>query len=228
MKAHYFQHVEFEGLGLIETELLARGYEISRTRWYLQERPPEHEQIDCLIIMGGPMSVNDQSEYPWLVDEMAFIKKAIDLGKPVLGICLGAQLIAKAFGSEVYPGPAKEIGWWPITNVSGQNTAVFAFPEQHTTFHWHGETFDLPPSSVCLAKSPVCKHQAFQLGSKAIGLQFHLEMTASVAKALTQHCAEDLAPGEYAQSAEEIIAAPEQLYSKNQTLLIGLLDFLLD
>ncbi|MEW8197867.1 MAG: type 1 glutamine amidotransferase, partial [Candidatus Thiodiazotropha endolucinida] len=114
MRAHYLQHVPFEDLGSIENWLKRSGYEITRTRLYESEELPGIESVDLLVIMGGPMSVNDDQDFPWLVEEKEFIKKVIESGKPVLGICLGAQLIACSLGAEVFSNSVKEIGWIPI------------------------------------------------------------------------------------------------------------------
>ncbi|WP_200821297.1 type 1 glutamine amidotransferase [Oceanicoccus sp. KOV_DT_Chl] len=117
MRAHYLQHVPFEGLGSIETWLHTAGYDISSTKLYAAESLPALDGIEMLIIMGGPMSVNDEEQYPWLGNEKTFIQQAIDSGIPVLGICLGAQLIASAMGAKIFANPVKEIGWFPITSV---------------------------------------------------------------------------------------------------------------
>jgi len=182
MRAHYLQHVHFEGLGSIASWLQHKGYEITHTAFFDEPNLPEAETIDFLIIMGGPMSVNDASIYPWLAAEKAFIREVIALGKPVLGICLGAQLIASTMGAKIYPNSHKEIGWFPIEAVPTNKNDTFAFPAFFEVFHWHGETFDLPPSASLLASSTGCKNQAFQLGKNVMGLQFHLEMTADSVK----------------------------------------------
>ncbi|MBU0964972.1 MAG: gamma-glutamyl-gamma-aminobutyrate hydrolase family protein, partial [Proteobacteria bacterium] len=156
MRAHYFQHVPFEGLGSIALWLAAAGFEITSTRFFASAELPDLNMIDLLVVMGGPMSVNDEAELPWLVLEKRFIREAIEAGKPVLGICLGAQLIASALGARIYPNPVKEIGWLPIQGISANDSAVFRFPETEKVFHWHGETFDLPAGAIRLAKSEGC------------------------------------------------------------------------
>ncbi|MFZ3157950.1 MAG: gamma-glutamyl-gamma-aminobutyrate hydrolase family protein, partial [Smithella sp.] len=177
MRAHYLQHVEFEGLGSIASWLEADGYEITNTRLFESAKFPNLKEIDLLVVMGGPMSVNDEDDFPWLVSEKQFIREAINSGKPVLGICLGAQLIASAAGAKVYSNPVKEIGWFPIYGISSQDVSIFSFPPSVKVFHWHGETFDLPSGAIRLAKSDGCENQAFQIGKPVIGLQFHLETT---------------------------------------------------
>ncbi|MCK5862638.1 MAG: gamma-glutamyl-gamma-aminobutyrate hydrolase family protein, partial [Candidatus Hydrogenedentes bacterium] len=177
MRAHYLQHVPFEGLGSIESRLHSSGYEISSTQLFESPEFPALEEIDLLLVMGGPMSVNDEEIYPWLSQEKEFIRRAIDMKKPVLGVCLGAQLIANVLGARVYQNSEKEIGWWPVHGTPVPSSSLFQFPASIQAFHWHGETFNLPAGATLLASSTACKNQAFQIGTSVIGLQFHLETT---------------------------------------------------
>lgn len=226
MRAHYLQHVPFEGLGGIEEWLAEQNAGITVTQFFEPEASlPELDGIDLLIIMGGPMSVNDEDEYPWLLEEKAFIRSAIEAGKPVLGVCLGAQAMAAAMGSRVHRGPAKEIGWFPVTRA-GEGEGAFAFPETIDVFHWHGETFDLPEGAVHLASSEVVENQAFQLGERAIGLQFHLETTPATARALLTHCNDELVLAPYIQTAERILSAPPERYEAVHALTRELLEYL--
>ena len=158
MRAHWLQHVRFEGLGTIEPWLLAAGYEITGTAFFESSEMPPIGDVDLLIAMGGPMSVNDEQRYPWLIREKQYIRLAIDSGKPVLGICLGAQLIAAAMGAQVYANPVKEIGWFPVYGLTSGRGSVFTFPPTIEVFHWHGETFYLPPGAVHLSRSAGCGH----------------------------------------------------------------------
>ncbi|MCH7226610.1 type 1 glutamine amidotransferase [Haloferula sp. A504] len=215
MHAHYFQHVPFEGLGAIEPWLREHGFGITRTAFFEGESPPAPEGIDFLIIMGGPMSVNDEATHPWLVGEKAFIRTFLDTGKPVLGICLGAQLIASALGARVYPNSEPEIGWFPLEGVS--STDGFHFPTSFTAFHWHGETFDLPKGAIPLARTEACENQAFRLGDRVIGLQFHLETTPESAAALVANCADELVDAPRVQTADEILS-PEACGAANELL----------
>lgn len=213
MRAHYLQHVSFEGLGSIEGWLQDAGYEITSTQLYKSEKLPNIEDIDFLIVMGGPMSVSDEPHHPWLVDEKAFIKEAIQTEKSVLGICLGAQLIAHVMGAKILPNPVKEIGWFPITAITPQQKTAFLFPKKTEAFHWHGETFSLPNQATLLAESKACKNQAFQIGQNVIGLQFHLETTPASAQAIVQNCREELIEAEYIQSEKEILSVPNEKYA---------------
>jgi GMP synthase-like glutamine amidotransferase len=227
MHAHYLQHVQFEGLGCIRPWLLSEGYEISSTRLYESITLPSLDGLDLLVVMGGPMSVNDKDEYPWLAKEKAFIRRAIDSEIPVLGICLGAQLIASAMGANVYPNPEKEIGWFPVQGTSPSiSDSLFRFPPSTPAFHWHGETFDLPQGATRLASSEGCLNQAFQLGTSAIGMQFHLETTPESAQKIVSNCRDELAPSRYVQTEAEMLSAPPEQYHAINSLMRDVLTFL--
>ena len=225
MRAHVFQHVSYEDIGSIHEWLSARGAEIRYTRFYANDRIPTLDGVDLLIVMGGPMSVNDETEFPWLVAEKLALREAIARGIPVLGICLGSQLVASALGARVYRNPVKEIGWFPIHQVASA-TPSFAFPSEMTVFHWHGETFDLPPGATHLAQSAGCKHQAFQIGQHVVGLQFHLEMTADALRGMVEHNRSDLTLGPYVQTEYELFSVPEALFASGHALMGEVLTFL--
>jgi len=226
MRAHYFQHVPFEGLGSIESWLEAAGYEIACTRFYDSAVLPDSEKVDLLIVMGGPMSVNDEVEFPWLATEKKFIRDMIESGKPVLGICLGAQLIASAMGARIYKNRVKEIGWFPIQGVEVHDASVFKFSKSEDVFHWHGETFDLPPGATRIARSEACENQAFQIGSSVIGLQFHLETMQTSARNMVLHCGDELIPAKYVQSGAEILSAKPEKYHSINLMMGNVLSFL--
>ena len=226
MRAHYLQHVPFEGLGSIETWLETAGYRISCTRLFASEELPDPDAIDMLIVMGGPMSINDEAGFPWLVGEKRFIHAVIKSGRPVLGICLGAQLIASVMGARVYPNRVKEIGWFPVHGVSSGDAPAFSFPASTRVFHWHGETFDLPPGAIRLASSAGCENQAFQIGESVIGLQFHLETTPESARAIVANCRDELIPAQYVQPEEEILSAGPSLYGSINRIMGEILAFL--
>ncbi|MEE9911701.1 MAG: gamma-glutamyl-gamma-aminobutyrate hydrolase family protein [Deltaproteobacteria bacterium] len=227
MRAHFFQHVPFEGLGCIGPWLEAAGFEITSTRFFESTDLPDPKKTDLLVVMGGPMSVNDEGEYPWLVSEKQFIREAIDSGVPVLGICLGAQLIASASGARVYRNPVKEIGWFPIRGISSNDRSVFSFPPSVHVFHWHGETFDLPPGAIRLAESDGCENQAFQFGKSVIGLQFHLETTPEAARDIVSHCRDELSPSQNIQTEQEILSAGPETYVAINQLMSSILSFLI-
>jgi GMP synthase-like glutamine amidotransferase len=227
VRAHYLQHVPFEGLGSIEPWLEAAGCRITSTRFFDSPRLPEPEAVDFVIAMGGPMSVNDEDAHPWLVPEKRFIRECVAAGKPVLGVCLGAQLIADAMGARVFPNREKEIGWFPVqaaTPASGG--AGFRFPSSVKVFHWHGETFDLPAGAVRLAQSAACENQAFQLGPSVIGLQFHLETTPETAREIVSHCRAELQPSTYVQSEAQILSVKTEAYAVINRLMAEVLSYL--
>ena len=156
-----------------------RGHKTSVTRFHADDALPHSDPMEALIIMGGPMGVYEADQYPWMKGEMDFIRQAIDDGKKVLGICLGAQLIAGALGANVYPHAQKEIGWWPVHfNAAAKSTALDVFGSQAMMYHWHGDTFDLPVGAVHLAASAACQNQAYALGKNVLALQFHPEISA--------------------------------------------------
>jgi GMP synthase-like glutamine amidotransferase len=219
LRAHYLQHVPFEGPGSIEPRLKEAGYEVTNTQFFASAELPDLNPIDLLVVMGGPMSVNDEDAFPWITREKIFIRDAIESGKRVLGICLGAQLIASALGAEVYHNPAKEIGWFPIAGIAANDGTAFSFPPEMKVFHWHGETFDLPPKAVLLARSQGCEHQAFQIGSSVIGLQFHLESTPESVRELVARCRDELIPSRFVQTEASILSAlPEDYLSINRMM----------
>lgn len=229
MRAHYLQHVAFEGLGSIAPWLKEAGYKISSTRYFEAPVLPEPEEVDFLIAMGGPMSVNDEIQFPWLSEEKAFIREAVLAGKPVLGVCLGAQLIAAAMGARVYSNRCREIGWFPVRAVPITDKLlfrVFRFPPAAEVFHWHGETFDLPSGAVRLADSEACRNQAFQVGPSTIGLQFHLETTPESLQEITSNCRAELVPSVYVQTEASLLATPPAKFQAINDLMAEVLSFL--
>jgi GMP synthase-like glutamine amidotransferase len=177
MRVLAFRHVPFEGLGLIEPALRLRHIEVDYADLYQPgAATPDIGRYDALIFMGGPMSVND--DLPFLHQETDFIRQAIARRQPILGICLGSQLIARAMGATVRRNSAKEIGWYRVQfTPAAAGDRLFGGLYQETIFHWHGETFDLPPGAELLASSNLCRNQAFRAGEQTYGLQFHLEVT---------------------------------------------------
>ncbi len=226
-RLHYVQHVPFETPGVILDWARERGFEITNTRVFLNDPFPSPGKIDLLVFMGGPMSVHDESQYPWLVEEKTFLREALSLeeGPKILGFCLGAQLLAEALGGEVFPGRYKEIGWFPIefTPAALAHPLFEGFPERLNVFHWHGETFSLPQECLHLARSEACENQAFLYEEKALALQFHLEVTPEIVASLVENCPEDMTPGPFVQSVEEIQGQPE-LFETAHEYLFRLLD----
>ena len=224
MRAHIIQHIWFEDSGTISEILKERGWVITVSQIDNGDQLPQTlENIDLLVIMGGFMSAYDEINYPFLRDEKMLIKMAAQQGIKTLGICLGAQLIASAFGANVYPNTHKEIGWLDIKST--QNCPFL--PTKLTVFQWHGDTFDLPPSAELLASSEICKNQAFMINSSVIALQFHLEVTPKTVLQLVNNCREELIDAPYIQSEEVILNAPQENYANIKSIMSNLLDFLL-
>ncbi len=205
--------------------LEARGATITYTRFFSGEVIPALDGIDLLVVMGGPMSVNDEATLPWLVAEKSAIREAVRDGIPLLGVCLGAQLIASALGARVYPNRTKEIGWHPISAVDG-GADTFRLPAECRVFQWHGETFDLPRGAVRIAASAACANQAFQLGRRVLALQFHLETTPATAEAMLVHCRDELVPAPCVQREHDIRAATTADYARINALAGEVLDYL--
>jgi len=217
MRIHSLEHQPAEGPAKIADWAAARGHTLSRTALYAGEAPPALEAFDLLVIMGGGMNIYQHRDYPWLVPEKEFLRRAIAAGKPILGICLGAQLLADVLGGKVYQNPEKEIGWFPVRFLD--RVAPFAaFPETMNVMHWHGDTFELPPGARLIADSTGCARQAFVWGDRVAGLQFHLEMGAVNVADLANVSAEDLTPGRFVQSAAELVETPADLPAAHASL----------
>lgn len=227
MHIHIFLHVHFEGPGCIEDWIKLHGHQATVTRWYEHPAVPDMTNTSLLIVMGGPMGIYDEKDHPWLKAEKTCIDTVISAGKPVLGICLGAQLIAGVLGAKVYANTCKEIGWFPVTFSTGHIPAALAalLPEQQTVFHWHGDTFNLPENAVCFASTPATTNQAFLYGNRVIGLQYHFEVTPSSMEAMVLHGRHELITDTYVQDAGTILGI-QQFIKDNNTVMYRLLDYL--
>jgi GMP synthase-like glutamine amidotransferase len=225
MKVHILQHVPFEGLGSIREWLRDHEAEVSSTRFFLDEIPLDPSGLDLVIAMGGPMSSNEEATHPWLKVEKRFIREAGSLGIAMLGVCLGAQLIADAYGARIRPNKVREIGWFPVWSVPVP-AGMVRLPVRFMAFHWHGETFDLPKEAILLARSEGCENQAFQIGERIIGLQFHLECTPESVALLIKNCRSDLSSAGSVQSEEEILSAPAELYKNASPIMSDILSYL--
>jgi GMP synthase-like glutamine amidotransferase len=225
LRIHYFQHVPFEGLGYIENWVRQNGHSLTSTKFYEKKPFPSIPEIDFLIIMGGPMGVNDEREYTYLPSEKRFIRDAIAAGKPVLGICLGAQLMASALGAPVLPNPCKEIGWFELKKTLGgaSENLLEGLGASFTAFHWHGDTFAIPAGAKHLLKSDACVNQAFLYGTNALALQFHLEATPGSIQNMVQYGASDLTGGPFVQTPGELLGNTLHL-AQNNRLLSQILD----
>jgi GMP synthase-like glutamine amidotransferase len=226
LRMHYLQHVPFEGTAHIGTWAKEKGHSLSCTRLYAGEALPDLDAFDWLLAMGGPMNIYEHTAYPWLEAEKTFIAQAVKAGKLFLGVCLGAQLLADALGGEVMANDEKEIGWLPIQiTEAGRACGLFQdWPDAPMVFHWHGDTFQLPPGCTSLVKSEACANQAFLYKGRALGLQFHTEYTSDSIEDMLHHCGEELAQsGAYIQTAAHI---RENMH--NTLITSQFLEFLLD
>ncbi|KJJ84315.1 glutamine amidotransferase class-I [Candidatus Omnitrophus magneticus] len=216
--------MSFEGLGFIETWAQTQNHTLTGTHFYKQYQLPAIESFDFLVIMGGPMGVYDEKEYPWLKEEKQFIKRAVNAGKKILGVCLGAQLIADALGARVYKNQYKELGWLTVSLAKkGVETGFFKdFPEKFMPFHWHNDTFDLPKGASRLAETKACKNQAFSYKEKILALQFHFEAGEKEINNWIKNLAVDTTAEQYVQPPKEIIKGYSNI-SENTRLLARIL-----
>ena len=230
MHIHCLQHVPFEGPAAIAVWAANAGHSFSATPLYEQADLPRQDDFDWLVVMGGPMGVYDESAFPWLATEKVFLREAIAAGKTVIGVCLGAQLLADALGGRVYRGREKEIGWFSIElTETARASHLFGFlPSRFEVFHWHGDTFEIPQGAVRLARSEGCDNQAFLYEERVLGLQFHLESTPQSVGAIVANCADELVGGPYIQSAEQMLDGGSDYFQRNNQALFGILKRLSD
>lgn len=223
MRIHWLQHVEYETLGCIRPALTRRGDVLSCTRLYADDPLPDPGGIDALIVMGGPMNIYEERIHPWLRRERQWIGDVIRAQCRVLGICLGAQLVADALGAPVTRNAHTEIGWWPVTlsDAGRQSRLLKDVPGRFTAFHWHGDTFAIPDGATALVSSEACAHQAFEYGGRVLALQFHLEVTAADARRWYGHGHPPPAP--YVQTADEVLPRYDD-FAGNNRLMLKLLD----
>lgn len=219
-----FRHVAVEGPGYLGEFLTARNIP-----WQLiaidahDPMPSTASAFSGLVFMGGPMSVND--ELPWIAQSLALIREAVSLDIPVLGHCLGGQLMAKALGGVVSRNPSKEIGWWPVAVADNEAArAWFGDVTTFTAYHWHGETFSLPAAAQLVLSSPACVSQGFVLG-KHLALQCHVEMTADMVQDWCRVGAEEVVVSKeshYVQSVTEMNELSKRYISASQKIAAGL------
>jgi GMP synthase (glutamine-hydrolysing) len=229
MKIHCLTHVPFEDAANIGTWAERRGHPLTYTHLYQHDLLPAIESFDMVAIMGGSMNIYEHEAYPWLAQEKKFIRRAIDAGKKVIGVCLGGQLITDVLGGQVRPNSYKEIGWHPIklTSRAAKSVAFSALPPTMTVFHWHGDTFSIPPGAIHLASSTVCTDQAFQYGDHVMALQFHLEYSQESIEKMLGNCSDELIDSPYIQTAEQIRSGYDNI-PQNTEWLYTLLDAFTD
>ncbi|SDP47057.1 type 1 glutamine amidotransferase [Desulforhopalus singaporensis] len=226
MRVHILQHAAFEGLGCIAPWLEETKCKVTKTSFFESTSLPPLDRIDLIIVLGGPMSVNDEEHFPWFRTEKQFLKNAIASRKAILGICLGAQLLANCMGEPVYPNRRKEIGWFPVKASGEKKPLLYRFPPQLEAFHWHGDTFDLPDKAILLATSEACENQAFQIRPLVIGLQFHLELTPELVKKLIKNCRQELLPSLFVQPEEVMLDQSPEKYRRANREMINILNYM--
>ncbi len=219
------QHVPYESPGWILSWLGGHNVPFRTINLYQNDPLPDMEEVSGLVIMGGSMNVYEEKTYPWLAAEKMFIHQFIKSGKPVLGICLGAQLIAASLGARVKRNPALEIGWYPVEILDDRQPEKLKgiFPSYFQTFHWHGDTFEVPLGAVLFASSEGCSNQGFVMGEHVLAIQFHPEITEEGIEDLIAKDSNDLfAESVFVQSAEEMRAGTHHI-EKNREVLFNLL-----
>jgi GMP synthase-like glutamine amidotransferase len=227
MKIHCIRHEPFEGIGSIELWVQENNHHLSYTRTYLHQSFPDDIGFDMLIIMGGSASVYDGSKVPWLADEKNFIRKAINANKKILGICLGAQILADVYGAKVYRDISNEVGWFPIQFNTRELIDYPFVPEHITAFHWHGDTFDIPEGAIRIASSEHTRNQGFVIRNNIVALQFHLEMNLSSIRKIIKALGRKLDKNEkFVQSASAIFEQADHHIACHQ-LLCKILDNLI-
>jgi GMP synthase-like glutamine amidotransferase len=214
------QHAPFEGPGALLPFLRSKNYACQICHVYFEATLPP-TNWDLVVVLGGPMNVDEDSRLPWLGPEKAFIRRCIDRGVAVLGVCLGGQLIARALGARVVRNAQKEIGWFDIHRAPGARNHPLgkAWPEKVEMFHWHGDTFELPEGATLLATSAACQNQAFAWGERVLALQFHCEFTGNNAAALAEGDeSEDWKPGPFIQFPKDFTSRPERFDALNRQM----------
>lgn len=225
MRIHCLQHVPFEDPAGIADWATKHAHTVATTLLFETTLLPNQEAFDWLVVLGGLMGVYDDKDYSWLTAEKDFLRESIAARKTIVGICLGAQLLADALGARVRRNPHKEIGWFPLElSEEGRHYGPMSFlPRRFDVFHWHGDTFELPAGARHLAWSAGCEHQAFLFDDRVLGLQFHLESTPSSVRDLVANCPDEIVPDVYVQTAERMLEGTPEDYRRIHQALFGIL-----
>jgi len=226
MRIHTIQHAAFEGPGLIGEWASECGHPLSISH-AITEEYPELSDVDLLVVMGGPMNADDEDTSPWLVPEKHFVADAIAAGKLVLGVCLGAQIVAEVLGGRIERAEDREIGWYPvaISREAADEPLFDRWPDEVVVGHWHGDTFTLPLGMEPVLFSEATRNQTFVFDGRVVGLQFHLEWDDEAVHALVEACGSELADGgEHVSTPEEFIAGVGEHGATCRELLFELLD----
>ena len=227
MRVHIITHVPFEGPAAVGSWALARGHELAETASVTGEYP-EPSAVDLLVVMGGPMDADDEVASPWLPAEKRFIASVLAERAPVIGVCLGSQILAEVLGGRVKRNPEREIGWYEVRlTAAGRHEALFsAWPDSFVCGHWHTDTFELPPGVETLASSDACANQLFvSHDGRAVGIQFHLEWDAQGLSDLVAACDDELeGGGDFVESAEGLLLGEAEHGEACRRSLYSLLD----
>lgn len=212
LRVHVFQHVPFEGLGCMHSWLESRGHRLGFSRPFEGGAADVSSaaNADWIIVMGGPMGVHDGDRFPWLREEKRVLENAVKRGAAILGVCLGAQLLADVLGAPVKRNREPEIGWFPV-DLGKEAISTWlggAFPARFTPFHWHGDTFAIPSGAIALGSSQACDHQGFLYRENVLGLQFHPEITEGALEDLIRNCGGELVPDNRDLSPEGAAVGP--------------------
>ena len=206
MRIVSLMHVAFEDAANLGVWAAERGHTVEAVHVYAGQALPAVGQFDGVFVMGGPMNVDEEAAYPWLAAEKRFLAECLDAGKMLVGVCLGAQLIAGVLGGTVTQNACKEIGWYDVFRADTAEESIVAevLPERFWAFHWHGDTFSIPTGALRLAGSAACENQGFSYGRRVLGLQCHLEYSVDSIEKMLIHCAEELVGGPFIQTTGQI------------------------
>jgi GMP synthase (glutamine-hydrolysing) len=227
MRFAVLQHESFEGPAQIGTWLTRHGHTLTTHNLYLGERLPSLQKIDGILVLGGGMNIYQYRDYPFLQPETAFLKEALEKGKKMIGICLGAQLMAHVLGSTVVQAKEQEIGFYPVYFTPEARTLIPSLPERAEAFHWHGDTYTLPAGCVRLAYSEPCPEQGFVFQDQVLALQFHAELGPTEILGLADHEFANVKPGNFVQPLENMRRHAKFAPHSACPLLESLLQYLL-
>ncbi|MGG1658441.1 type 1 glutamine amidotransferase [Brevibacillus sp. NRS-1366] len=225
MRVHILQHMDWGGPGVVSEWMREKGHTWTMTNVHKNEEFPEIDEFDLLVILGGVMGVYEEEENPWLIGEKQWIRNVIDNKKRVLGICLGAQLIASSMGANVKKHVHSEIGWWPVqfAKIAQEHPFLHGIQDNYTFFEFHYDTFDIPESGVQLGKSVACKNQAFAIGDRVVGLQFHPEFNEEIVQGIETKLGPKIEPGPFVKPVPEMMSSPER-FAASKAFLYTLLN----
>lgn len=228
-RIHFLQQVPFETPGYMEIIAAQHHYTVSTSHMWKNPTLPEPDEADLFVVLGGPMNIYEYEKYPWLKTERQYLELLIEHDAAILGICLGSQMLADALGCTVIKNRCKEIGWFPVkqTRQCGMSPLMKGIPATFIPFHWHGDTYPVPPGAIPLGSSEACDVQGFIFGERIVGLQFHLEMTNDTLKNITEACKNELIIDEYVQTADAIFEDATQFIHASQSYMERLIQNML-